>query len=281
MSERSSALACLECGKPIPDGDRWLCPPQCTAVMTLVRYGRSHREVGPDPVDPDGLDVEPDLLDRYRRRARIVGRFPSFRVRIAVHHRDRGRCQYPGCTERGATRTDWRADDPSLKRVQAEDLRTLCVDHHRRESLRRFVGEGGQVARTGPAMWARIVSAKPLVLRDDESLWKDRKNLQLLSDWPLASEQTRRDLDDWIEALAEASTEANGVVGDHPLGQLALLNAALDKLELPQRSKDHLVRAVHAVLLKWQADEATREAVRQELAPGRDQPPAPEARRPD
>jgi hypothetical protein len=103
MSESSGALACLECGQPIPDGQRWVHFPQCAAVMTLVRSGRSYLEKDPDPDDPDVLNADPDLLNRYRVQAGIVGLFPSFPVRRAVRRRDRGYCQYPGCTERGAT----------------------------------------------------------------------------------------------------------------------------------------------------------------------------------
>jgi hypothetical protein len=165
--------------------------------------------------------------------------------------------------------------------VRTADLRTFGDVHHRAESLQRFVGEGGQIARTGPAMWARIVSAEPLVLWDNEELWKEPKNRAFLSHWPLASEQTRRDWDDWVEALGVVSMEVGRAAGDHPLGQLDLLNAAFDKLQVPQRSRDNLVRAIHAVLLRWQADEATREAVREELALWRDRPPAPEERQRD
>ena len=283
MSESSGALPCLECGQPIPDGERWVHSPRCAAVMALVRYGRKHLEKDPDPYDPDVLDadVDPDRLNKYREQAGIVGLFPSLPVRRAVLRRDRGYCQYPGCTESEAMRIDWKSDDPNLNRVQAKDLRTLCIVDHRKESLRRFVGERGEVARTGPAMWSRIVAAEPLVLRDDESLWRDPKNLALLRHWPLASEQTRRDLDDWVAAFAVVSSEAGGGAGDHPLGQLDLVGAAFDRLHVPQRNKDNLVRAIHAVLLSWQADEATNEAIREKLAPWRDRPPAPEERQGD
>lgn len=280
MSESSNALACLECGLPIPHGERWVHSPQCAAVMALVRYGRLHREKDLDPDDPDVLDMDadPDRLNKYREQAGIVGLFPSLAVRRAVLHRDRGHCQYPGCTEPGAVRIDWKEEDPSLRSVRARDLRTLCDVHHRGESLQRFVGEGGQVARTGPAMWARIVSAEPLVLRDDESLWKDPKNRAALSHWPLAPEQTRRDLDDWVAALAEASPDIDGAVDD---AAQDWLTAAFEKLGLPLRRRERLVRAIHAAMLKAQADEATLEALRQELAPWRDGQPAPKAGRMD
>ena len=121
-------------------------------------------------------------------------------------------------------------------------------------------------------MWARIVAAEPLVLRDDESLWKNPKNLALLRHWPLSSEQSRGDLDDWVAALEKASPDIGGAGGD-PLQDW--LNVALEKLELPLRRRERLVRAIHAAMLKAQADEATLEALRQELAPGRDGSPAP------
>ena len=271
MSESSSALACLECGKPIVDGQRWVHFPQCAAVMKLVRYGRSN--VGEGTVyDPDGLTVEPDRFNRYRRQARIVGRFPSRAVRKEAHRRDGERCQFLDCTERGPMWIDWRADDPDQQRpVRADDLRTLCVDHHRAESLRRF-GEGGHVARTRAAIWARIVSGDPLVLRDDESLWANRQNLRLLSNWPLASEQTGRDLKDWAEGFLQVSSEARLAVRgaeaelDDPT---AGLDAAMDRLALPPRRRGHLVQAIRAMLLKSQADEATFEEMKRAVGRSR------------
>jgi hypothetical protein len=87
MSTISSRLVCLECGQPIPDGQRWLCSGRCRAVMRLVRYGRSHPEQGPDPADPD-------LLNRQRRQAGIVGRFPTYETLVKARHHDHGQCQY-------------------------------------------------------------------------------------------------------------------------------------------------------------------------------------------
>ena len=267
MNETSGTLACLECGEPILDGSRWLCSARCAAVMTLVRYGRSNVEEGAHPIDPDGLSVDQDLLNRYRRKAGIIGRFPSLLVRQAVRGRDGGRCQDSGCAEREVTRTDWCSDDPVLTRpVRVSDLRTLCVGHHREVSLHRFVGKTGHVARTGPAIWARIVSLEPLAPRDNAALWSDRSDLRILTNWPVTP-QTRRDLHDWVEALGQLTSDAGSaprVASRGPDDTEERLNAALDRLALPTRRRARLVRTVHALLLKWQVDEAPSDAMRQE-----------------
>ena len=267
MKDMQGSLACLECGEPIHDATRWLCSDRCAAVMSLVRYGRSDSTQDPKSADPDGLYVDQDILNRYRRKAGIIGHFPSVAVRQAVRGRDRGRCQHPGCTERGVTRTDWRSDDPVLTRpVRAGDLRTLCAHHHRDVSVRRFVGQRRYIARTGPAIWARIVSAEPLVLRDDPALWAEPSDRRLLTNWPVTP-QARRDLRDWLEALKQVPSTSAAVApgGGEGLDDLEVrLNAALESLHLPIRRRERLVRTARALLLMWQADEGTREAMEQE-----------------
>jgi predicted nucleic acid-binding Zn ribbon protein len=243
------ALACLECGEPIPGSRRWVCSARCAAVLALVRNGRRK--------EAEGWYLDPELLRRYRRRAGkpgIVGRFPTISQRQRVTERDHHHCQFPGCETGDAHEIDWRADDPDLNSLRADALRTLCSPHHRRESVRRFVAAGGQVAHTAPAIWARIEAANPLVPRDNQRLWDDPQNLRFLSQWPLASEESRRDLEDWVEALRDRPEGSHpvkdGDARDPDLDLLVQMNAAIDGLELPLRRQRRLVRAITAFLLR-------------------------------
>ena len=249
------ALACLECGELIPGSRRWVCSARCAAVLALVRNGRRK--------EAEGWYLDPELLRRYRRRAGkpgIVGRFPTITQRQRVRERDDHRCQFTGCEAGDAHEIDWRADDPDLNSLPADALRTLCATHHRRESLRRFVAPGGQVAHTAPAIWARIEAADPIVRRDDQRLWDDPQNLRFLSQWPLASEESRRDFEDWVEALRDRPEGSHpvkhGDARDPDLDLLGQINAAIDRLELPLRRQRRLVRAIHAVVLRVHVDEA-------------------------
>ena len=258
---KQAALSCLECGQAIPDGRRWLCSPRCAAVMTLVRYGRKHMA----GEDPDEVGLDDARLRRYAAEATIVGRFPTQSVMEKVRVRDRHSCQYVGCDARGADEVDYKASDPDLqRRPQARDLRTLCSVHHRSESLERFVGAPGRIAHSAPATWARIEAAEPLVLRDNHRLWTDPA-LGLLRAWPLASAETRGDLDRCMEAWREALSQDHGAPGGES-DPTALLDAALDHLGLPQRRQERLVRAIQAQVLALVVDEAASERIRKILA---------------
>jgi hypothetical protein len=212
--------------------------------------------------DPDEVGLDDALLRRYAGEATIVGRFPTQSVMEKVRVRDGHSCQYVGCDAHGADEVDYVAPDPDLqRRPQARDLRTLCSVHHRGESIQRFVGVPGRVAHSAPATWARIEAAEPLVLRDDHRLWTDPA-LGLLRAWPLASAETRGDLDRWREALSQDHGGPDGGESD----PMARLNAALDHLGLPQRRQERLVRAIQALLLRQDVDEASRERTREILA---------------
>ena len=261
---KQAALSCLECGQAILDGLRWLCIPRCTAVMALVRYGRKHMA----GEDPNEVGLDDALLRRYAGDATIVGRFPTQSIMEKVRVRDRHRCQFVGCDAHGADEVDYWASDPDLqRRPQARDLRTLCSAHHRRESLERFVGVLGRVAHTAPATWARIEAAEPLVLRDNHRLWTDPA-LGLLRAWPLASAETRGDLDRCMEAWGEALSQDHGAPGGVESDPTALLDAALDHLGLPQRRQERLVRAIRAHLLAPGVDEASFQRLRESLMNG-------------
>ncbi len=260
---KHAGLDCLECGQAIPDERRWLCSARCAAVMAIVRYGRK-RAAGEDP-DEEGLDDA--RLRRYaggatiEGEAPVIGQFPTQSVLEKVRVRDHHTCQYEGCQARGAHEVDYWARDPDLqRRPQARDLRTLCSVHHRSESLDRFVGALGRVAHTAPATWARIEAAEPLVLRDNHKLWTDR-NVRLLSAWPLASEETRADLERWIKVLGELPSKVRGASDGVPPDPVAQLNTAVDQLGLRGRREKRLVRAIHALLLPPLVDEASNESL--------------------
>jgi hypothetical protein len=242
--QKNVGLTCLECGQPIPDGRRWLCSDRCAAVLALVHYGRSQIRAGYEP--------ERDRLNRYRRTAGIVGRFPTDVVRSRVLPRlGQHGCEYPGCTA-DATHVDWRADDPDLRRQpRAEDLRRLCAAHHRSESLRRFIGPGRQIVHTAPATWARIEAAEPLVSRDNERLWDDASLRRLLTRWPLASEPIQRDLEAVMRTFALLPPSTPGADGETDDVQLAFdrLSVAMNRLGLPRRQQARLWRVVNARLL--------------------------------
>lgn len=260
--DKQAALSCLECGQTIPDGRRWLCSSRCSAVMTLVRFGRKHMA----GEDPDEVGIDDALLRRYAGEATIVGRFPTQSIMEKVRVRDHHSCQYVGCDARGADEVDYSAFDPDLRRrPQAKDLRTLCSVHHRSESLKRFVGAPGRVAHTAPATWARIEAAEPLVLRDNHRLWTDPA-LGLLRAWPLASAETRGDLDRCMEAWREALSQDHGAPGGVDPDPTALLDDALNHLGLPRRRQDRLVRAIQAQFLALVVDEASSERLREILA---------------
>jgi hypothetical protein len=250
-TRKQAVLTCLECGQAIPDGQRWLCSARCAAVMKLVRYGRKHA-AGEDP-DETGLDDA--LLHRYRGQAGIVGRFPTQSLLDKVRGRDRRRCQYQGCDATGAA-VDYREDDPDLiRRPRADDLRTLCPSHHKSESRRRFVRAHGRIAHTAPATLARIESLEPLVLRDDQWLWDNPANLRFLRAWPLASKETRGDLERMVVALREVPDPPHPSQGDDLEDPFVKLNAAIAKLNLLPRRELHLVRATDALILAHLVDE--------------------------
>jgi hypothetical protein len=227
MSETDGALACIECGEPIPGSATWVCTPRCNAVMALVRYGRTQFAAGSYPVE--------DRLNRHRREAEVIGRFPTWSVRNETVRRDKGHCQVAGCLEREVDMVDWRDDDPVLtRRVRAGDVRAVCPDHQRSESLRRFIGAQGRSARTAPAIWARIQTTEPLVARDCAALWNDPAYRGLLNNWPLASAETRADLDAWLAAIGRLDGTVNAS------------DAAIDQLEFTQRRRERLDRAIKA-----------------------------------
>jgi 5-methylcytosine-specific restriction endonuclease McrA len=245
-------LACLECGQPVAGARRWLCSDECAAVMMLVRYGRRAKSHEPSAIDED-------RLRRYRSKAGIKVPFPSRMVLKAVLDRDKHRCLV--CGAGGADEVDYQADEPSAgpKAWGSKDFRTLCSGCHLSESRRRFVDDRGRVAHTAPATWARIEAAEPLVPRDAEGLWSSDepwglKRQGFLRKWPLASEQPRLDLERWVEALGERTTGAQGdASGDSP-DPVDQMNAAIDSLGLPLRRREHLVRAIDALLLAAQID---------------------------
>jgi hypothetical protein len=259
MTEDDGALTCLECGQPITDGVGLVCLPRCAAVIRLVRYGRTH---GDRSLDAD----DADRLNRLRREAEVLGHFPSSDAITGARQRDRRHCQFQGCSEREVEFIDWRSADPDLSRVvRADDLRTLCAVHQHDEAVRRFIGPLGQTARTAPAVWARMTAVQPLVLRDNEALWKSPRTFALLTNWPLDSSQTRRDFDAWISALLAAGSASRAEDAGsevEPDGIEAWMNRALDSLALPVRRRDRVIRALDAWLLRLQADEATMEAAR-------------------
>jgi predicted nucleic acid-binding Zn ribbon protein len=275
MNEKKHALACIECGEPIPGSASWVCSPRCSAVMNLVQYGRTSR---------DGSLVWPDKdrLKRLGAQAGVIGHFPTWNAWVDLKDRDKERCQYEKCHAHPAEMIDWRDDDPVLTRpVRSEELRTICTSHQRAEALRRFVGVPGQVARTAPAIWARIEATEPLVLRDDVKLWTNSESWSLLHNWPLASETTRRDLHDWVEALGQVPPKsrraAPDVVGGGPDDFVGEWNTALDRLSLPSRRRHRLVRAIHALMVQLQAVEGTREALYQSLSASMAQVPPADA----
>jgi hypothetical protein len=234
-------------------------------VAVLTCDGRKHAA----GEDPDEVGLDDALLRRYGGQAGIVGRFPTQSVLDKVRRRDGHRCQYQGCHAGEAAEVDYSADDPDLKRrPRAEDLRTLCTSHHQSESRRRFVGAPGRIAHTAPATWARIEADEPLVLRDNQLLWPDRASLLVLRAWPLAFEETRGDLERWIQVLGEARSEVHGAAGGDQPDPVAQLNAALDHLGLPRRRQERLVRAIHALVLTPAVDELSRETLRETLDRG-------------
>ena len=268
MNDMSGALTCLECGQPIPGNRSLVCSARCGAVINLVQYGRTARRGGLDWPDQD-------RLNRLRRQAEVSGHFPTWRVWNQLRERDGECCRYPGCGRRDARMIDWESAEPVLTRVvRRDDLRTICSEHQASEAVQRqFVGPSGHVVRTAPAIWARIEAASPLVRRDDGTLWASTENWSLLTTSPLTSETTRRDLQDWIDALGQPSSEskrqAHGVAVTSEDHFEAAFNAALDRLTLPRRRREHLVRAINALILRVQADEAIREALlRQEPVRG-------------
>ncbi len=103
------------------------------------------------------------------------------------------------------------------------------------------------------------------MLRDNQLPWTDRANLRLLSASPLASEETRGDLERWIEVLGEARSEVHGASGGDQPDPEAPLNAALDHLGLPRRRQKRLVQAIHALVLSPLVDEASYEGLRENL----------------
>jgi 5-methylcytosine-specific restriction endonuclease McrA len=251
MTEHETpTLACLECGRPIAGARRWLCGAKCTAVMKLVQYGRRSKSNDHSP-------IEDDRLRRYRHKAKLEGRFPTQRVRAEVLDRDNHRCRL--CGAKGANEVDyWLGAESPGRRLVAGDLRTLCSGCQRSES-RRFVDGRGRIAPTAPATWARIEAAEPLVPRDAEELWSSDepwglKRQGYLRKWPLASEQARFDLGRWAEALGETTTEAQGEHGGEQPDPMAALNASVDRLGLPLRGQEHLVRAIDALVLAAQID---------------------------
>lgn len=257
-------LACLECGQPIAGARRWLCGPRCGAVLKLVWYGRRSKS---DNVSP----IEDDRLRRYRRDAHVEGRFPTQRVRTAVLVDDDHRCRL--CGAKGAYEVDYCLDNVRPgQALHAGDLRTLCSACQRRES-KRFVDNRGRIAPTAPATWARIEAAEPLVPRDAEELWSANERWGLkrqgfLRDWPLASKEARLDLDHWVQALERLMAEPQGDANDDPPGLEERLNAAMDRLGLPLRRQEHLVRAIHALAFAWLIDEGSPQSVRDEAPHG-------------
>jgi 5-methylcytosine-specific restriction endonuclease McrA len=253
MSESENpTLACLECGRPIAGARRWLCSAKCTAVLKLVWYGRRRKS-------DDLWPIRYDRLGRYRREAKIEVLFPTQRVQGAVLDRDKHRCLLCGAS--GADEVDYQSDEPSLEpKVRgSKDFRTLCSGCHLGESRRRFVDDRGRVAHTAAATWARIEAAEPLVPRDAEELWSSDepwglKRQGFLRKWPLASEEPRLDLERLVEVLGERATEAQGNHGGEQPDPMDALNAALDRLDLPLRREEHLVRAIHALLFAAQID---------------------------
>lgn len=253
MSEMSGALACLECGQPIPGNRSLVCSARCFAVINLVQYGRTNIRAG--------STERPDQhrLNRLRRQADVRGHFPTWGVCTKVLERDRKSCQYPGCGRRDARMIDWESDYPVLDRVvRTRDLRTICAQHQEDEAVRRrFVDRHGQVMRTAPAIWARIDAANPLLRRDDASLWASTKNWSLLTRWPLISEATLRDLHN----LSVAATSN----GDWEV----TINMPPDSVELPtRRRREHLVRVLNALAVRELADEATPAALKQKPVRG-------------
>lgn len=87
-------------------------------------------------------------------------------------------------------------------------------------------------------------------------------------EWPLASEQTRLDLDRWCQALEDRTAETQGDTSDDPPDWEELLNAAVDNLGLPLRRQEHLVRAIHALAFAAHIDQGSPQSVRDEAAHG-------------
>lgn len=226
---------CLECDRAVPDGRGLVCGPQCAAVMALVRYGRRQdREMG----------LEPERVRPLKRRAKIIGRMPTDRVRRAVLARST-RCEVDDCSAPPEI-VDFRLDDPDLQHlVRAEDLRTVCAQHHRSESLRRFVGPAGATARTAPALWARIWAEQPLVARDNEALWNAPLHTRLLTSAPGPGSVTQEDVERFKAAVDAAA--------DDPNDPTARINAALDQVRWTHRQRDTFVRALIARILATRA----------------------------
>jgi hypothetical protein len=254
----AASLPCLECGRPTPSGRRWLCSDQCFAVMRLIRYGRRHQD------DPDDV-LDEFLLRRWALEGDIDGSLPTQRMMDEARRRDHGRCQYPGCGK-PAAEVDYRDDDPGLQRKpRLVELRTLCSEHHLSESRRRFVGPSGRVPHSAPATWARIEAEQALVLRDDHQLWLDRTHLSLLRSWPLSSNETRADLERWVEALQAWQPPTLAGRNADPDLPLDRLNAALDSLDLPRHRQERLVRAIQAIVFAPSVEEGSAEGLRAAL----------------
>ena len=264
MSGPGGLDACLECGRAITGSASLVCSAGCGALIRLVRYGRTRKE----------WDNDPDELNRLRRQAGVLGRFPTPRVVQRVLERDGNRCQVSACTARVATCVGWVDQDPNVReRVRVRDLRTLCDTHHASEDRHVFIGPSGQSARTAPAVWARMTADEPLVLRDDAAIWEDPSNLTFLSHWPLASAQTRRDLGALTAAIRDGRPGSRDRDAGDALsleGAELRMNAALDSLALPARRRDRVVRAFYALILRLRADEVAVEAMGRVVSEAKD-----------
>ncbi len=64
---------------------------------------------------------------------------------------------------------------------------------------------------------------------------------------------TRLDLERWVQVLGEGTSDAQNDPGGEP-DPMDPLNAALDRLGLPLRRQERLIRVIHALVLAAQID---------------------------
>ena len=235
----TSGLLCWECGAPIASARRWFyCGDRCSAIASLVRYSR--RSIGNDTIDQENLRRR----ERDARCAGLEGRLPSLRIRDSLLLAGRP-CAM--CGADGAPEVDFAGDAVLLgATVRESDLRALCSRCHADEARRRYVGPDGRFVPSAPGVWARIEAAEPIVPRDQwagDRAWITRQRLE--RGWPPRSAETRLDLERWLSMLGEASADGDDDPSTDPL--LDVLNSALDRLQLPKRRAERLVRAIRAM----------------------------------